>query len=222
MEIEGLSLIGAKRGTRGGKRFTANNPANGETLPGEFHAATAQEVDSAARLATEAFTIFSQWGGRKRAALMNRIAELLEANAAAIIGRGNMETALPPARLQGELARTCFQLRFYAEAAATGLCSGARIDHADPGRKPLPKPDVRSLLRPVGPVVVFGASNFPLAYSVAGGDTASAFAAGCPVIVKAHPAHPGLSEITGSLVRQAASEAGAPEGIFLSAVRRWL
>jgi NADP-dependent aldehyde dehydrogenase len=116
--------------------------------------------------------------------------------------------------LQGELARTCFQLRFYGEAAATGLCSGARIDHADPNRKPLPKPDVRSLMRPLGPVAVFGASNFPLAYSVAGGDTASAFAAGCPVIVKAHPAHPGLSEIVGTLIQQAAREVGAPEGIF--------
>ncbi len=214
MNLEGVSLVGAKRGARGKKTFAANNPAKNEGLPGDFHPATTQEVDSAVRLAAEAFTVFSQWNGARRAALMNRIAELLEANAAAIVERGNLETALPPARLQGELARTCFQLRFYGDAAKTGLCSGARIDHADPGRKPLPKPDLRSLLRPVGPVVVFGASNFPLAYSVAGGDTASALAAGCPVIVKAHPAHPGLSEMTGILVRQAAHEAGAPEGIF--------
>ena len=105
-------------------------------------------------------------------------------------------------------------MRFYGEAAATGLYSSARIDHADPNRKPQPKPDLRSLLRPIGPVVVFGASNFPLAYSVAGGDTASALAAGCPVIVKAHAAHPGLSEIVGTLIQQAVSEAGGPEGIF--------
>ena len=183
-------------------------------MPEQFHSATAPEIESATQLAAEAFTIFSQWSGAKRAALMNRIAELLEANAAAIVERGNLETALPPARLQGELARTCFQLRFYGDAAATGLCSGARIDHADANRKPLPKPDVRLLSRPVGPVVVFGASNFPLAYSVAGGDTASALAAGCPVIVKAHPAHPGLSEIVATLIRQAANEAGAPAGIF--------
>ncbi|HXD00868.1 MAG TPA: aldehyde dehydrogenase (NADP(+)) [Verrucomicrobiae bacterium] len=214
MELEGLSLVGAKRGLRVGKPFAANNPANNERLPGDFHPATAQDVEFAVRLAAEAFSVFSQWNGVKRASLMNRIAELLEANARAIVERGNLETALTPARLQGELARTCFQLRFYGEAAVTGLCSGARIDHADPNRKPLPKPDVRSLLRPVGPVVVFGASNFPLAYSVAGGDTASALAAGCPVIVKAHPAHPGLSEMVGILVRQAAREAGAPEGIF--------
>jgi NADP-dependent aldehyde dehydrogenase len=214
MDLEGLSLVGAKRGSQGRKPFAAKNPANNGILPGEFHPATAQDTESAVRLAAEAFTVFSQWNGVKRASLMNRIAELLEANAAAIIDRGNLETALPPARLQGELARTCFQLRFYAEAAVTGLCSGARIDHADPNRKPLPKPDVRSLLRPVGPVIVFGASNFPLAYSVAGGDTASALAAGCPVIVKAHPAHPGLSEMVGILVCQAAREVGAPEGIF--------
>ena len=214
MKLEGLSLVGAKRGARGGKPFAAKNPANNGTLPGEFHSATAREVEAAARLAAEAFPIYSQWSGGKRAALMNRIAELIEANAAVIVERGSMETALPSARLQGELARTCFQLRFYGEAAGTGLCSGARIDHANPSRKPLPKPDVRSLMRPVGPVVVFGASNFPLAYSVAGGDTASALAAGCPVIVKAHPAHPGLSEMVGNLIRQAVHEAGAPEGVF--------
>ncbi len=214
MKLEGLSIIGAKRGGRSGKTFAATNPANGETLPETFYSATTDEITEAARLAAEAFGEFSQWSGAKRAAWMNRIAELLEANAAAIVERGNLETALPPERLQGELARTCFQLRFYGEAAAAGLCSGARIDHADAQRKPSPKPDLRSLLRPVGPVVVFGASNFPLAYSVAGGDTASAFAAGCPVIVKAHPAHPGLSEIVGTLIQQAARETAAPDGIF--------
>jgi len=213
MKIEGLSIIGAKRGGRSGKTFAAINPSSGEPLPGEFHSATAAEIESAAQLAAEAFAIFSQWSGAKRAALMNRMAELLEANATAIVERGNLETALPPARLQGELARTCFQLRFYGEAAASGLCSGARIDHA-PDRKPQPKPDLRSMLKPLGPVVVFGASNFPLAYSVAGGDTASALAAGCPVVVKAHPAHPGTSEIVGQLVQQAAREMNAPEGIF--------
>jgi NADP-dependent aldehyde dehydrogenase len=214
MKLEGLSLIGFARGQRGGKSFAAVNPAGGEPLPAQFYCASAQEIERASQLAAEAFTIYSQWGGAKRAAFMNRIAELLETSAVAIVERANLETALPPARLQGELARTCFQLRFYGAAAASGLCSGARIDHADPNRKPQPKPDLRSLLRPLGPVVVFGAGNFPLAYSAAGGDTASAFAAGCPVIVKAHPAHPGVSEITGALIQQAARETGAPEGIF--------
>jgi 2,5-dioxopentanoate dehydrogenase len=214
MKIEGLSILGPVRGKRAGKKFAAINPASGEALPGEFHSAAGEEVETAAQLAAEAFTVFSQSSSGKRAALMNRIAELLEVHEEAIVTRANLETALPVARLQGELARTCFQLRFYGEAAATGLCSGARIDHADPERKPQPKPDLRSLLRPLGPVAIFGSSNFPLAYSVAGGDTASALAAGCPVIVKAHPAHPGTSEITGTLVQRAVREMGAPAGIF--------
>jgi len=214
VKLEGLSLLGATRAKSAGRTFAAVNPATGGELPAKFHCASAADTDRAAQIAAAAFPFFSQWSGARRAEFMRRIAELLEANAAAIVERGNLETALPPARLQGELARTCFQLRFYGDAAASGLCCDARIDHADPNRKPLPKPDVRSLLRPLGPVVVFGASNFPLAYSVSGGDTASAFAAGCPVIVKAHPAHPGTSEIVGTLIQQAAREVGAPDGTF--------
>lgn len=214
MKLAGLSFIGNRRGERGGKIFTGMNVAEGASLPGEFHSASMTEVDMAGQLAGKAFAVYSQWSGAKRAAFMNRIAELLEAGAKDIVARAQQETALPEARLQGELARTCFQLRQYGQAAASGLCAGARIDHADPNRKPQPKPDLRSMLVPVGPVVVFGASNFPLAYSVAGGDTASALAAGCPVIVKAHPAHPGTSELVANAVAQAARECGAPEGVF--------
>ncbi|TAL07104.1 MAG: aldehyde dehydrogenase family protein, partial [Verrucomicrobia bacterium] len=200
MKLEGLSIIGERRGAHGGKVFTGINPATGEALPVEFHSASLAEVESAAQLASEAFTVFSRWPGAQRAVLLNRIAELLETNAAVIVERTNLETALPVTRLQGELARTCFQLRFYGDAAANGLCVGARIDHGDPNRKPQPKPDLRSMMKPLGPVVIFGASNFPFAYSVAGGDTASALAAGCPVIAKAHPAHPGTSELVARLV----------------------
>jgi NADP-dependent aldehyde dehydrogenase len=214
MKLEGLSILGDRRGERGGKNFAGVNPATSTALPVEFHSASVADVDAVAKLAEEAFAIYSQWSGAKKLALLNRIAELLEANAATIVERANLETALPAARLQGELARTCFQLRQYGQAAASGLCAGARIDHADPNRQPQPKPDLRSMLVPVGPVVVFGASNFPLAYSVAGGDTASALAAGCPVIVKAHPAHPGTSELVGAVIQQAARECGAPAGIF--------
>jgi 2,5-dioxopentanoate dehydrogenase len=214
MKLEGLSIIGSSHGQRGETSFAAINPASGESLPTQFYRASAREIESAAQLAAQASIIFAQWNGARRSILMNRIAELLEANAETIVARANLETALPTTRLQGELSRTCFQLRFYGEAVASGLCSGARIDHADPNRKPQPKPDLRSVMRPLGPVVVFGASNFPLAYSVAGGDTASAFAAGCPVIVKAHPAHPGTSEIVGTIIQQAVREVGAPEGIF--------
>lgn len=215
MKLAGLSFIGNRRGGRGGKTFTGVNPADGTALPGEFHSASMAEVDAAGQLAGKAFTVYSQWSGARRAAFMNRIAELLESVAKEIVARAQQETALAEARLQGELVRTCFQLRQYGQAAASGLCAGARIDHADPNRKPQPKPDLRSMLVPVGPVVVFGASNFPLAYSVAGGDTASALAAGCPVIVKAHPAHPGTSELVANAVVQAAQECGAPEGVFL-------
>jgi 2,5-dioxopentanoate dehydrogenase len=214
MKIEGLSIIGSQRGVPGGKTFAAVNPATATVLPGEFHSASAAEVGVVAQQATAAFTEYSRWSGLARLALLERIAAQLEANAAAIVARAHLETALAPARLQAELARTCHQLRFYGAAAASGLGAGARIDHADPQRQPLPKPDLRSMLRPLGPVVVFGASNFPLAYSVAGGDTASALAAGCPVIVKAHPAHPGTSEIVGQLIQQAVREMNAPAGLF--------
>ncbi len=214
MTLEGLSFVGAGRGAPGGRVFTALDAATGEALPGEFWCASAAEVDAAARAAAEAFGEYARWPGARRAALLRSIAGALEADAARIVERAGRETALPAARLEGELARTCFQLRLYGAAAERGLLAGARIDHADTERKPLPKPDLRAMARPLGPVAVFGASNFPLAFSVAGGDTASALAAGCPVVVKAHPAHPGTSEMVGALVRGAIKEAGAPAGVF--------
>jgi NADP-dependent aldehyde dehydrogenase len=214
MKLSGLSLIGDRHGTTGGKTFTGINPADGAPLPVEFHSASNAEVNTAAELAAAAFLTYARWSGARRAALLNRIAERLEANGAEIIARAHLETGLPAARLQGELTRTCFQMRQYGQGAASGLAAGLRIDQTDPDRKPLPKPDLRSLLVPLGPVAVFGASNFPLAYSVAGGDTASALAAGCPVIVKAHPAHPGTSEIIGTFIEQAVRESGAPAGTF--------
>ena len=214
MQLTGVSIIGNRRGERSASSFVAVNPATGEALAGEFHCASAADTEAAARLAEEAFGIYGQWHGAKRRALLNRMAESLEGHAATIVERAHLETGLTATRLQGELARTCFQLRQYGESAATGLFAGARIDRAPPSRKPQPKPDLRSMLVPVGPVAVFGASNFPLAYSVAGGDTASALAAGCPVVVKAHRAHPGTSELVGCLLQQAALECGAPAGVF--------
>ncbi len=139
---------------------------------------------------------------------------MFETNAPGIIERANLETALPLPRLQGETARTCGQLRLFAALLEEGWWQEARIDHADPDRKPVPKPDVRSMLVPLGPVAVFSSSNFPLAFSVAGGDTASALAAGCTVIVKPHQGHPGTSELVALAVTQAARDCGAPEGTF--------
>ena len=131
----------------------------------------------------------------------------------ALVERAHLETALPRPRLTGEVARTSNQLRLFADVAAEGSWVMARIDTADPQRTP-PKPDIRSMLRPLGPVAVFGASNFPLAFSVAGGDTASALAAGNPVIVKAHPAHPGTSEIAGRVLTTAIADCGFPAATF--------
>ena len=195
MKLEGLSIIGQNRARSTGNPKPAMNPATGTALGPDYFWATSTDVEKAAQLAAKAFTEFRLWPGKRRAGLLRRIAELIEANATAIQERANLETALPIARLQGETARTCGQLRLFASLIEEGWWLDARIDHADPNRKPLPKPDVRSMLTGLGPVVVFSSSNFPLAFSVAGGDTASALAAGCPVIVKPHQGHLGTSEL---------------------------
>jgi NADP-dependent aldehyde dehydrogenase len=192
----------------------ASNPTTGEHLEPGFIPATPEEVELAVRLAAEAFDVYHALPGRERGALLRKIAEKLESIASDVVERAGQETALPQARLQGEMARTCGQLRLFAQVAEEGSWVNARIDRADPERKPAPKPDIRSMLRPLGPVVVFGASNFPLAFSVAGGDTASALAAGNPVIVKAHAAHPGTSELVGRAIQESVRESGLPEGVF--------
>ena len=190
------------------------NPQTGERLQPDFVPATTEEVELAVRLAAEAFDVYRGISGRERGALLRTIAAKIESIAGDIAERAGQETALPPARLQGETARTCGQLRLFAQVAEEGSWVNARIDRADPNRKPAPKPDIRSMLRPLGPVVVFGASNFPLAFSVAGGDTASALAGGNTVIVKAHAAHPGTSELVGRAVQESVRECGLPEGVF--------
>jgi alpha-ketoglutaric semialdehyde dehydrogenase len=214
MGITGRSMIGFRDGAAEVEPFHATNPATGEHLPPGFFPATPEETDLAARLAADAFAVYSRSSGKEKAAFLRKIADKIESVASEVIDRAGQETALPQARLQGETARTCGQLRLFATVVEEGSWVGARIDHADPDRKPLPKPDLRSMLRPLGPVVVFGASNFPLAFSVAGGDTASALAAGNPVIVKAHAAHPGTSELVGRAVRESVRECGLPEGVF--------
>lgn len=215
MQLTGKSIIGQKQSEKSlGRAFRATNPKTGERIAPDFYSATHDEVDAAANLAERAFAEWSHANGKTKAAFLRKIAEHIEALGDDLINRASEETALPPPRVKGEAARTCFQLRMFADLVEEGSWVGARIDQGDPGRTPLPKPDMRSLWRPLGPVLVFGASNFPLAYSVAGGDTASAFAAGNPVIVKAHPAHPGTAEMVGHAIRNAARECRAPEGIF--------
>jgi len=214
VKLAGRSLIGFREGGASGDPLYAADPSTGQSLEPAFISASAEEVDLAAHLAANAFDVYRQVSGRARGAFLRAIAAKIESIAAEVIGRAALETALSHARLQGETARTCAQLRLFAQVAEEGSWVNARIDHADPDRKPAPKPDIRSMLRPLGPVVVFGASNFPLAFSVAGGDTASALAAGNPVIVKAHPAHPGTSELVGRAIQQSVRECGLPEGVF--------
>ena len=215
VDLSGASLIGSRVGKSNAlKNFYGVNPTSGEPLEPAFQSASSQELQEAVELAVAASPVFAATSGEIRAVLLNRIADSLAATGAELVERAHLETGLPLARLQGELGRTTGQLRLFAEVLNEGSWVDARIDEALPERKPLPRPDLRSMLRPLGPVAVFGASNFPLAFSVAGGDTASALAAGCPVIVKAHPAHPGTSEIAGRAIQQAIKECGLPEGVF--------
>jgi alpha-ketoglutaric semialdehyde dehydrogenase len=214
MKPDGGSLIGFGSSGAGGVAFKAFDPARNVALEPSFLSAIAEDVDRAAELAAVAAPVLARLSGAGRAKFMRAIAANLEAKVDDLVARAALETALPEARLRSEVARTAWQLRLYGEAAEHGSWVDARIETAQPERKPLPKPDHRSLLRPLGPVVVFGSSNFPFAYSVAGGDTASAFAVGCPVIVKAHPAHPGTSELVGRLILHAVRDCGLPEGTF--------
>jgi alpha-ketoglutaric semialdehyde dehydrogenase len=214
MEILGKSLIGFRDSASTAGPFNAWNPATGEKIDTTFFSARPEDIERAATIAGEAFPAYSRLSGRERASFLKRIASGLESIADLLVACAHRETALPEPRLKSETARTCNQLRLFASVVEEGSWVCARIDHADPQRQPLPKPDIRSMLHPLGPVVVFGASNFPLAFSVAGGDTASALAAGNPVIVKAHPAHPGTSELVGRAIRECVREQGLPEGIF--------
>lgn len=174
----------------------------------------AAEVDVAMRAAEDAFETLAATDGPTRAALLRGIAEQIEARADAIAAHGTAETGLPEARLRGETGRTTGQLRMFADFVEAGSERDTRHDPALPDRSPLPRPDLHMVMRPIGPVAVFGASNFPLAFSTAGGDTASALAAGCPVVVKGHPAHPATGELVAEAIAQAVSEAGLPGGTF--------
>ncbi len=214
MDLQGTSIVGRRRAAASGKPFHAVAAASGEQLEPAFHGATQQDLEHAAQLAAAAFPEYRAFPRAKRSEFLRAIANHLDALGDALIHRVMEESALPEGRVRGELARTTGQLRFFAGIVDEGSWVDARLDLADPNRKPLPRADLRSMLRPLGPVAVFCASNFPLAFSVAGGDTASAFAAGCPVIVKAHSSHLGTAEMCGVAVQKAAVETGMPEGVF--------
>lgn len=214
MKLTGNSLMAGERGRPGGAEFRAMNPGKGQLLDPPFVSATVKDVEQAAQNAQQAFVEYSPLHGRERARFLRTIADGLDAAADDLIARAALETALPHPRLQGEVKRASNQFRLFADVIEEGSWVAARIDTALPERQPQPRPDLRSMLKPIGPVAVFGASNFPIAFSVAGGDTASALAAGNPVIVKAHPAHPGTSEIAGRVICESARACALPAGVF--------
>ncbi|MBP6180863.1 aldehyde dehydrogenase (NADP(+)) [Flavobacterium sp.] len=195
-------------------KFYAINPANNEQLEGEFINSTESQIDAVVQKAQEAFAIYRKKEKDNIADFLDCIGDEILNLGDALLERCHLETALPLARLQGERGRTIGQLKLFASVVREGSWVDARIDTAIPDRVPLPKSDIRHQLLPLGPVVVFGASNFPLAFSVAGGDTASALAAGCPVVVKGHKAHPGTSEMVAGAILKAVAKCGMPEGTF--------
>ncbi|HSI42176.1 MAG TPA: aldehyde dehydrogenase (NADP(+)) [Xanthobacteraceae bacterium] len=195
-------------------RFRAIDPALGAAIEPGFTEAGPEHVARAAELAASAFPVYRATTPQARAAFLEAIATQIEGLGEELIARAMRETGLPAARLNGERGRTTGQLRMFANWVRAGGADEPRIDSALPARTPLPRSDLRLRHIGVGPVAVFGASNFPLAFSVAGGDTASALAAGCPVVVKGHPAHPGTSELVGRAIRAAVAACGLPEGVF--------
>lgn len=189
-----------------------SSPAHGDAF--SFSVGSVDLVDQAVQAAESAFYEFSATSRAERAAFLNTIAEEIEARAEAVTQIGTSETGLPTARLEGERGRTCGQLRLFAQHILEGEYLDRRHDQALPERQPLPRADLRLMQRPIGPVAVFGASNFPLAFSTAGGDTASALAAGCPVVVKGHSAHPGTGEIIAEAIHAAIQKCDMPAGVF--------
>ncbi len=214
MTLNGHQLIGQRSFAAKGEAIHAINPATGERLAPGYPGANAGDVEEACRLAGQAFDAYRATTPEERALFLETIAEEIEALGETLTQRGMQETGLPEARLNGERGRTCGQLKLFAKVLRRGEWQDVRVDPALPERTPLPRADLRQRQIPLGPVAVFGASNFPLAFSVAGGDTASALAAGCPVVVKGHSAHPGTSELVGQAVAHAARRCQMPEGVF--------
>lgn len=214
MTISGKQLIGGEWALGEGGTFLGVNPQNGRKLNPPISIASSRQVEAAVRMAEAASKKFRHAPLSVRAALLRHCAEQIMALGDALLDRVMAETGYPKARAEMERGRTCNQLRMFADYIEQGDYLDARIDTALPDRQPVPRPDLRHVNQPLGPVVVFGASNFPLAFSVAGGDTASALAAGCPVIVKGHPSHPGTSELVAQAIAKAVSQADLPRGVF--------
>lgn len=206
MHGPGSQLIGNTDSAEGTQTFQAFNPQQQEWIPQPFREATAEEIDRAVTLAATAFSTYKKTAAAQRAAFLRAIADGIVALGDELINTASAESGLPLTRLQGERDRTTGQLRLFAELITEGSWVNARIDNGTP--------DVRQMQLPLGVIGVFGASNFPLAFSVAGGDTAAALAAGCTVVCKAHPAHPHTSHLVAGAIRTAAQKTGMPDGVF--------
>jgi NADP-dependent aldehyde dehydrogenase len=214
MKLHGKNFVGERLSSGSGETFDAVNPFDNSTLEPKFHAASEEDVNAAMESAEAAFETYRETTGEQRAVFLERIADEIMLLGDELIARTKSETGLPEGRLIGERARTVNQLKMFAQVVREGSWVDARIDKALPDRQPLPRPDLRRMLIPMGPVIVFGASNFPFAFSVAGGDTASALATGNPVIVKAHERHPGTSEMVATAIRHAVEACKLPVGVF--------
>lgn len=214
LDLTGQMLIAGKPVRGAGKEIRGIDPRTGIPMEPEYAYGDASHVADACAAAAEAFPAYRSAPVETRARFLESIAANLESIGDALVDRAHAETGLPRPRLTGEVGRTAGQLRLFAGVLREGSWNQARIDPALPERTPLPRPDIRQRSVPLGLVAVFGASNFPLAFSVAGGDTASALAAGCPVVVKAHDAHPGTSELVGRAITAAVAASGLPAGTF--------
>ena len=212
--IIGHNFIAGSRSALGSKILHSVNATTGETLAYEFYQATEQEVNLACEAASQAFKSYRRTSPEQRALFLDAIADELDALGKDFLEVISKETALPIARLQGERGRTSGQMRLFAQVLRRGDFLGARIDTALPDRKPMPRVDIRQVKMGIGPIAVFGASNFPLAFSTAGGDTASALAAGCPVVVKAHSGHMATADQVAQAIERAVEKTNMPKGVF--------
>ena len=212
--IEGKNFIGAHASAEGTDLLNSYNPGDGSAFAESFSVATPAEIDEAVAKARVAFTRYREVSPAQKADFIDAIADEIMNLGEVLVERACGESGLPAGRIQGERGRTCNQLKLFANLVREGSWVNAVIDTAQPDRAPIPKPDLRKMQAPLGPVVVFGASNFPLAFSTAGGDTASALAAGCPVIVKGHESHLGTNELISRAILKAAEKTNMPEGVF--------
>lgn len=212
--ITGENYIGTERSAKGNKTYATFDPKLNRPTEWTFYEADHREVERAVEKATRAFETYGAFSGAQKALFLNAIADNIEALGDELIAVYVRESGLPEGRAKGERGRTMGQLRAFASLLEEGSWVEATMDTAQPAREPLPKVDLRKMLLPIGPIAVFGSSNFPLAFSTAGGDTASALAAGCPVIVKSHPMHAGTGELVASAIIAAAKKTGMPDGVF--------